>query len=970
MSKTLTYVLLGRDELSPVAKKAGAETEGAFARVGKAASMAGTLIAGAAIAWGAESIKAATNFQSAMEKVHTQAGASQASISKLSEQVLNLGKTAQQSPEQLAEALYHLKSVGMDDVDAMKALKTATDLAAVGGADLEATTNALAGAWRSGIKGAQSFGQTASTVNAIIGAGNMRMEDFVAAIGTGILPSAKTFGVSLQSVGAGLALMTDEGVPAVDAATRLRMSLSLLGAPSKQANKVLGEIGLTGLQLAEAMRGPQGIIGAITLLKSHLDASGLSASRQAQILSAAFGGGRSSSAILTLVNNLDVLKKKQEQINSSTSKYGDAVAKQRQTASAQFAILKSNLDVLSIRLGTALLPPLAKFAGYISTTALPAVLNFGKEIQPIFKIGFSDFVTGLTTIVKGFSELPAPVRIATVAIIALGIAMKIAAAANPWVLLATAIVLAVGIIVRNWKTIQPVFDAVRNAIMTGWKATANFFVSSFDDIRNFAVGVWHSIEDNFFGQFLIAAVKLWWAGTKITFQIAWDFISGIFDLIMAIGKQAWKILVDSWRVEWSILKPLFELMFTVIAAIFVALYKAGQNAWNIISTSFRFVWNAILKPAILALWNTFSAVFSFIIHAAASAFGWIPGLGPKLRDAARQFDQFRANVNNAINGIGSHTVSVQVRLNTGQGIPGVTVGIPPGVRHAAKGSYIQGAGTATSDSNLAWVSNGEYIVKASSVRKYGVAAMDAINAGRYASGGLIVAPGLPSAGQITGSLWASLAVLIKKQVQNQYSGSGFGVPVANVGSGVARWAPLVREALAMEGLNPGFILDVLYQMMTESGGNPNAINLWDSNAARGDPSRGLMQTIMSTFLAYHWPGTSYNIYDPLANIAAALNYGAHNGRGFGTGAGQIGSGHGYALGGPVLFDNGGFLPPRSATLAVNGTNRYEPVGGRGGNTYILNISPTPLAHPRDIGREVVGAIKEFEKGSGSGWRKP
>jgi len=131
-----------------------------------------------------------------------------------------------------------------------------------------------------------------------------------------------------------------------------------------------------------------------------------------------------------------------------------------------------------------------------------------------------------------------------------------------------------------------------------------------------------------------------------------------------------------------------------------------------------------------------------------------------------------------------------------------------------------------------------------------------------------------------------------------------------------------------------------------------------------------MQTIMSTFLAYHWPGTSYNIYDPLANIAAALNYGAHNGRGFGTGAGQIGSGHGYALGGPVLFDNGGFLPPRSATLAVNGTNRYEPVGGRGGNTYILNISPTPLAHPRDIGREVVGAIKEFEKGSGSGWRKP
>jgi SLT domain-containing protein len=58
----------------------------------------------------------------------------------------------------------------------------------------------------------------------------------------------------------------------------------------------------------------------------------------------------------------------------------------------------------------------------------------------------------------------------------------------------------------------------------------------------------------------------------------------------------------------------------------------------------------------------------------------------------------------------------------------------------------------------------------------------------------------------------------------------------------------------------------------ESGDNPNAINLTDSNAAAGDPSRGLMQTIMTTFDAYHQAGTSWNIYDPVANAAAAINY--------------------------------------------------------------------------------------------------
>ena len=51
--------------------------------------------------------------------------------------------------------MYHLKSVGLDNAKAMKALKAASDLAAVGGANLEETTNAVAGAWRSGIKGAQ-----------------------------------------------------------------------------------------------------------------------------------------------------------------------------------------------------------------------------------------------------------------------------------------------------------------------------------------------------------------------------------------------------------------------------------------------------------------------------------------------------------------------------------------------------------------------------------------------------------------------------------------------------------------------------------------------------------------------------------------------------------------------------------------------------------------------------------------------
>ncbi|MFF2522227.1 phage tail tape measure protein [Streptomyces liangshanensis] len=52
------------------------------------------------------------------------------------------------------------------------------------------------------------------------------------------------------------------------------------------------------------------------------------------------------------------------------------------------------------------------------------------------------------------------------------------------------------------------------------------------------------------------------------------------------------------------------------------------------------------------------------------------------------------------------------------------------------GGPIVGPGTGTSDSIPALVSNGEYVIKAASVRKYGVAMFDRLNAGRYAGGGL------------------------------------------------------------------------------------------------------------------------------------------------------------------------------------------------------------------------------------------
>ncbi|MFE5142623.1 transglycosylase SLT domain-containing protein [Streptomyces fagopyri] len=87
------------------------------------------------------------------------------------------------------------------------------------------------------------------------------------------------------------------------------------------------------------------------------------------------------------------------------------------------------------------------------------------------------------------------------------------------------------------------------------------------------------------------------------------------------------------------------------------------------------------------------------------------------------------------------------------------------------------------------------------------------------------------------------------------------------------WIKQSLDIMAKAGI-PGSYDGIHRNVMRESSGNPKAINNWDSNAAAGIPSKGLLQVIDPTFKAYHVPGTSMDPYDPVANITAACNYAA------------------------------------------------------------------------------------------------
>jgi hypothetical protein len=115
---------------------------------------------------------------------------------------------------------------------------------------------------------------------------------------------------------------------------------------------------------------------------------------------------------------------------------------------------------------------------------------------------------------------------------------------------------------------------------------------------------------------------------------------------------------------------------------------------------------------------------------------------------------------------------------------------------------------------------------------------------------------------------ADLAKLHAEQAREQAERDRIAAMIER--GGVDGW---IAQALQILDLPQTLAPSVKRIIMKESGGNPRAINNWDSNARRGTPSQGLMQTIPTTFKAYVHPDLKNRpITDPVANITAGVRY--------------------------------------------------------------------------------------------------
>lgn len=176
--------------------------------------------------------------------------------------------------------------------------------------------------------------------------------------------------------------------------------------------------------------------------------------------------------------------------------------------------------------------------------------------------------------------------------------------------------------------------------------------------------------------------------------------------------------------------------------------------------------------------------------------------------------------------------------------------------------------------------------------------------------------------------------------------------VYNPSGGAEQWRSTVQAVYQAAAWPLSWVDYAIKQINTESTGNPRAINNYDSNAAAGHPSKGLMQVIDPTFQRFRSPKYPNDIWNPAANIYAGTNDAKST---YGDPTKVWGQGHGYAAGGFVSgaggptsdsiaawLSDGEFVMNASATAqhrpVLEAMNSGKPIQGSHGPVTTFNIS--------------------------------
>lgn len=580
----------------------------------------------------------------------------------------------------------------------------------------------------------------------------------------------------------------------------------------------------------------------------------------------------------------------------------------------------------------------AKAGTYLSGLAATAAANAGKFGSKMAGMGTAalQFVAGLgkqlVTGAKSLVIFAAEHTVAAAAFIGENLAMIASATA--------------AFIAENLATLGIV--AAIALIVTAIVYVATHWSQVWGEIKKIGVDAWHWIDGNIvqpivgaFGHNGVVGGAIGWVEAKWNevwsnlqkwAKEGWNFIyNGIGKWLLPILGPAGLIVLGiievskHWSSIWGTIKSTVKSVAGEITKIVGDLVSGIKKNWNKVSGIFeapvKFIVNTVYDNGIAKLWNDVAKPLHMpqLPTFKMRAGGPVPGTGsgdhvPILAEPD-EWMLSRKQVAGFFGG-GSLKRGHEVLMSLfGQGSSG------PG--YQLGGGILGDIGHFASDVGHGIVTGAKDTLNAASFLASVVT--DPVGTmKKYLAGPLNKLGSLGDSGlgqmikKIPATLVGDLIAKVKGAIGlgDSPAGSGGNVKPPTITGTAKQW---FAKAVQVTGVPTSWIpaLEIIGKF--ESSDNPLAQNNSDSNAAAGNPSKGIMQTIASTFAAFHQKGTSNNIWDPIANIAAAINYIiSRYGNVFNVpGIKAVAKGLPY-----VGYDTGGPLKP-GVTNVVNATGRDE-----------------------------------------------
>lgn len=337
-----------------VAKAGGMEAIG-----GKMKSVGGTLTKSVTlpmVALGGVAAKLSLDFESTFSRMVGLAGVAADEVDGLKSSVLKLAGDTTRPPQELAEALYFIRSAGLEGQDALDALEMSAKGAAAGLGDTVTVADAVTSAMNAYGSNVLSAAEATDVLAATAEQGKVEASALAGQFGR-LLPVSSELGISFGQVGGAMGYLTRSSGSAELAATQLGAVMSKILKPSEQGAKALASIGMTTDDLRASIA-DRGLLGTLEMLRNSLGDAGFNKFLEDQ---------QAVAGALTLTGkNFEDAQATIDAVGDSAGKTEEAFAAFAETAGFKNKQAFAELQAALISIGDVLVPLIADVASFAS----------------------------------------------------------------------------------------------------------------------------------------------------------------------------------------------------------------------------------------------------------------------------------------------------------------------------------------------------------------------------------------------------------------------------------------------------------------------------------------------------------------------------------------------------------------------------------------------------------------------------